>query len=495
MNRTFYNLLPPAARLRLVATLGVLLFTPIPVRAEEPDEPDQEDTRVLTLKECRDLALEQNKKLQAARHSTERYGYLVKSYRANYFPNFKLLANDLYTNTKGSVSIAGGYLPTFSLNAATGSLLPNVVTDAAGNPVVGADGTPLFSEYAYFPDQDIDYKVGNIFQAGVTVEQPIYMGGKITAAYRMAKVARRMAEQNEALTSEEVIVETEQAYMLVVKTDELSKVAQRYNAMLQELYTNVENACKHGLSSRNDLLKVSVKLSESELKLSQAANAQRLAQMNLCHVVGLPLSQPVAVVAGDMLIAPTAPTADAGVTTRPEYEILSQQEALAAQQTRLDRSDFLPQLALAGSYSYVHGFELADQTLFTKPGYGVLLTLSVPLYHFGEGINKVRAARREQERIAAERADLVEQMNLELAQAGQSLEEAFLEVSLAERVLAEAEDNLRTSGREYEVGLETLVNYMEAQTLWQQAVASKVEAQCKLFVAGTRYRKASGQLR
>lgn len=35
---------------------------------------------------------------------------------------------------------------------------------------------------------------------------------------------------------------------------------------------------------------------------------------------------------------------------------------------------------------------------------------------------------------------------------------------------------------------------MEAQTLWQQAYAKLVDARSNLFVASTKYRKASGTL-
>jgi outer membrane protein TolC len=462
---------------------------------EEPVEytPDATETQ-LTLRQCLDRALDYNRSLVAARKTAERYDYLTRAYRANYFPNFKLRGSDLYTNTSGAISIAGGYLPTFAFDAASGQLVPNVVTDATGTPVVGADGTPVFKEYAYFPDQDLTYKVGNIVQAGVTVEQPIYMGGKITAAYRMAKLGRRMAETNTELQESQVIVETENAFMLLVKATELGRVAVQYNALLQELLANVQSAQRHGLKSQNDVLKVSVRLNESELKLRQSENAIRLARMNLCHVVGLPLDSVVTVRASDLMLSPERPSGLEDISNRPEYDILSDQVRLAEQQVKLDRSDFLPQVAVAGSYSYVHGFEVNGKDLFYKPGYGVALSVTVPLFHFGEGVNKVRAARKEQERIEAERQDLIEQMSLELQQAANNLDEAYLEAALTEKSLAQAEENLRTSGRSYELGLETLVNYMEAQTLWQQAVADKIDARCRLFLAGTRYRKAAGLL-
>lgn len=448
----------------------------------------------LSLQQCLDMALANNKKMAAARKTTARYAYSVRAYRANYFPNFKLRAADVYSDTRGALTIGGGYLPTFSFDAAEGVMRPNVMTDPSGNIVTGPDGTPVFKEYAFFPDQKIRYKFGNVLQAGITVEQPVYMGGKISAAYRMAKIGREMAELNENLTENEVIVEVENAFVQVVRARQLGEVARSYKALLEELLDNVEEAYRHGLKSQNDRLKVSVRLNESELKLRQAENALRLATMNLCHVVGLPLMTRLGVSEKDVMNLPEGIDSTATIAGRPEFAILERKYELAGEQVRIERSDFLPQVALAGSYGYVHGFEVNERSLFHKPGVGVMLSVAVPLFHFGEGLNKVRAARMEQARVDLEREELEEQMSLELAQAANNLDEAFLEVALTEKSMSQAEENLRTSRREYEVGLESLADYMEAQALWQQAYAERVDARCRLFLSGTRYRKAAGRL-
>ena len=46
---------------------------------------------------------------------------------------------------------------------------------------------------------------------GIRVEQPLYMGGKIRAAYRMSVLGKEMAEMNEALTVTEVILKTDKS--------------------------------------------------------------------------------------------------------------------------------------------------------------------------------------------------------------------------------------------------------------------------------------------
>ena len=47
---------------------------------------------------------------------------------------------------------------------------------------------------------------------GVEVEQPLYMGGKIMAAYKMSVLGKEMAQMNETLTATTVILNTDKAY-------------------------------------------------------------------------------------------------------------------------------------------------------------------------------------------------------------------------------------------------------------------------------------------
>ena len=179
----------------------------------------------LTLEQCREMALKYNKELAASEQQARYALFTKRSTRALFFPNFSLTGTGLYSNLNGSFGIAGGNLPTF-LPDATGQPLPN-------------------GGFAYFPGVEMDYKVGMVYMGGITVEQPIYMGGKIRAAYRMARHGELMAKANRNLTATEVILKTDEAYSLLVKAQEMQEVARSYHALLQELMKNVESAHRH----------------------------------------------------------------------------------------------------------------------------------------------------------------------------------------------------------------------------------------------------------
>ena len=147
--------------------------------------------------------------------------------------------------------------------------------------------------------------------------------------------------------------------------------------MLRELLSNVESAYKHGLKPQNDVLKVQVKLNESELSIRKAENALRLATMNLCHLdretacLRYPYFRQLSGGRKGMDVQVS------DISARPEYAILDKQVEIAGQQVRLNRSELLPKVGIMGSYDYVHGFELNDQMLMDKGSFSVLLNVSI----------------------------------------------------------------------------------------------------------------------
>ena len=99
----------------------------------------------------------------------------------------------------------------------------------------------------------------------------------------------------------------------------------------------------------------------------------------------------------------------------------------------------------------------------------------------------------EAEQAQLEQQDLTEQMQLEATREANNVDEALLELDVTTRSLAQAAENLRMAGKSYNAGMEPLSDLLEAQVLYQQALARQVEARCQLSLSVSRYRKATGQ--
>ncbi len=445
-------------------------------------------TETVTLEQCRHMAVSHNKEIAVSKVKDEQLSHDVKTYKSNFFPRVSLTAIDVYSTAKGDFTIGGGNLPIYSYSEALGQYVPDVT--------VNADGSYTLNKYALFPDQKMEYKVKNLFMGGINITQPIYMGGKVTGAYRMAKIGKDMAALNVSLTESEVIVKTEEAYFLAVKAKEMIQVAGKYKELLQELMKNVESAVGHGLKTRNDMMKVQVKLNEADLSVTKAMNAYRLACMNLCHYIGKPVTSTIDVTDAGLLGEGSYGAADGqiDITGRAEYAILNKKVELAGQQVTLTRSDYLPSVVFTGGYTYSNGAELGGRKLLDSGSAYASVGVSIPILNFGESTNKIRSAKASQRIAQLERDDLNEKMMLEQQQALNNVTEARKEVSLTQVAFEQAEENLKLSKQQYEVGFESLSDHLEAQAIWQDSYAAKVDALCQLNLAWVKYLKSRGEL-
>ena len=116
-----------------------------------------------------------------------------------------------------------------------------------------------------------------------------------------------------------------------------------------------------GMSDRNDVLKVEVKVNEGALNLKRTENAVRLAKMNLCHYIGYPLDSEVDV-AESSLPESGSVSGSADISGRPEYQMLDKKVQAAAQQVRMTRTDALPQTGIFAGYGYTHGLTVSSLT-------------------------------------------------------------------------------------------------------------------------------------
>lgn len=402
----------------------------------------------LTLEECCDIAAANNKQGKLADFSIQKAQLQLKNMNSNFLPK---------------LSAAGGYL--YADKDFGAELMPSVAAEL---------------------------NLNNTYTGGVQIEQPLYLGGKLFAARKMAQTGLSIAGLNKEKTESDIRFETEKAYWNVVKAKELQKVSQQFLQTVDELYRTVENYYSTGMASQNELLKVKVKINEAKLSLKRSENSVRLAKMSLCHLMGMPISKDIDVI-NNLSDIKVVDTNIHSVENRLEYKILSENIQLKNQEIKAVRSDFLPRVGLVAGYNYMNGVKLNGTKLISDDVFAVMVSVKVPLFHWGEGMRKVKSAQIEKQMAIVQRDEFTEKMQLEVSQALNMLDESELEIKLTESAFNEASESLRESRKNYETGMETLVNYMDTQSIWQESWAEFVSAKINYQIAKAIYLKALGQ--
>ena len=456
----------------------------------------QPQKRFLTLEQCRIIALDSSAILRNAQLMEEKTELDRKAVITNFLPKFSGYGLYLWTSESFDYDFSGGALPVYK--NVYGNLVPDLMKDPAGN-IVYNNGIPVFNQYAVIPPMTLSVDLANTVTAGVSVTQPVFMGGKIISGYRMAALGTEMARLNSELKAEEVTVSVDEAYWLYVKTCKLLETAESLDSTVSEVYRFVEDAIDVGMATSTDLVKVEVQRNNAALALAKARNGKRLSMMNLCHILGLPLTTEIEVdQSGFSLDSTAVPESIAldrdSVENRADYRLLAGQAELKRHNVDFVRSDFLPQLGVMASYGYSYGLKLMGETLLNQAGFTVMATLKVPIFAWGEGYLKIKSAKKEYEMARSELERLSGMMELERAKNSYAVSEAALQVRLAESSLKSAETNLKVCRDQYELGMETLVNVLEAQTQWSKCSSDYIEALADYKLSCTKYLKSIGRL-
>lgn len=459
-----------------ISTAALLIVLLTHVRATAHD--------TLSLAQCRQMAIEHNLTLRSAERTIDKQKAERWALRTLYLPKIsgRAVLAHMATNLKKDI-----YMPTAKFNPATNQMEPNLLLDPSGNPIVAA-GTPLFELYGYMP---MEIEARKAYMAGINLEQPLFTGGKIRAANAMANIGVELAEQNASLQRQNAIAEADEAYWTYVSVREKVKLAQTAVALLDTITTQMRNAVETGLKHRSELLKIQVQRNEAELNQQKAQNGLALARMALARAIGLPLNSPIETADSLIDCAPLPPQSEADISQRPEYRLLSGQVQLEEQQIKLQQADFMPLVGISAGYSFLGGVKLTGMELKTN-GLAILGSVSIPIFHWGEGQQKMKAANISKEIKEMELERYSQLMQLEMEQARLNLNDARTRINLSEQALAMAEEHLRLSRNAYELGGETITNLLLAQTQWQQASAELIEAKADYMLKQTLYLKAAG---
>ncbi len=426
---------------------------------------------ILSLERSKELALENNSESRNSRLETEASRQVRRSAFTRYFPNISA-GGMVFEAQKNLMEIEseGGNLPVYD-----------------GNPT----NLQTATQFAYFPSSTMGLlKKGTV--GFVNVVQPVFAGGRIVNGNRLASLGVEVSKHKEKLTRDEIISKTEEQYWLIVSLDEKMKTIISYEELLNRLKSQVEDAYKNGLVMRNDLLKVSLKLSEIQLDKSKLSNGKKLAAMAFCQHIGIPYDSTL--VLNDKLNIGELPESyyvenSAALKNRTEYALLEKSVEAEDLLTLMKLGEYLPQAGIGLSGMYMKFDESDSRKLGMVYG-----TVSVPISDWWGGAHELEERSIKEEIAQNNFKNKSELLLLQMEKAWQDLTDAYKQVRLSEESKEQAEENLKVNTDSFDNGIITISDLLEAQSLLQHAEDQLVDAKSNYIVKKTTYIKVTGRL-
>lgn len=375
------------------------------------------------------------------------------------------------------------------------------VARAAGRPGIAAEAGLTLLDHTPAMQAEL---LGQVLQLPVSQSRsasyrvaatlPVYTGGRLTQGEAAATSSWEAAQAQVQARRQALKLSVAQAYVEVLRAERGVALAEAQQVRLAAHRQDAQHQLDQGMAGRNDLLAAEVSWSEAHHQTVQARHRLSLAQADYNQWLARPLSHPVAL---DALPAPSetaepemlAPLVERAQAERHELVALTREMQALDHQIGSVRSEAAPQMGVSAGYGY------QQNRYQVQPGQW-FLGLGVRWQVSDGGTVEHRAAvlQRQHAALQAQRDELMAQIALQVHEAWLALQAARKRLTVTNKAVLQAEENLRIVQDRYGQGLSTHTEVLNAQALRLGSEVREADAQLDAVVAEFRLRHATGAL-
>ncbi|GAJ28839.1 TolC family outer membrane protein [Acidomonas methanolica] len=330
------------------------------------------------------------------------------------------------------------------------------------------------------------------YQGGVTITQPLYNGGKTSAATHQA-VNTVMAERaNLISTEQQVFASVVTAYVNVIRDEQLLQISINNEHVLQEQVKATQQRKALGELTRTDVAQAQVAFANATAVRQQAEGTLRSDQATYLQVVGLPAAPNLE--APQPLALPVHSATEAvklAVENNPTVVNALFTEAQKKDAIGVALAAIMPKVSATAAYQRMtnqgYGHMLSDNKY-------AMLNFQIPIYQGGSEYAAVRQARQAFE-AAHRNVDIQRRTALQLAEANWQQLQSYQEAIGSERqAIAAGIVALDGVERQAIVGTSSTLEVLQQQATLLSAQQTLIQSLSNLVVASYGVAAAIGRL-
>jgi outer membrane protein len=334
------------------------------------------------------------------------------------------------------------------------------------------------------------------FQTKVQIEQPLYTGGRLTAAGEQARLGKEAQAAALERVRQEVVFDVVRTYYGVILAQRGLRVAKQAVKTLEAHVKTAQDLYDAGVVVRSDVLSAKVHLAKTRETQIVAENQVKLAKAALCHYMGVDQGKEFSIQA-DLAYVPLfhglADLIKTALQDRPDL----QQVIFGTEATRkgIDyaKAGYLPTAGLMASYEF-DDRGLGD--LFSDgESYFLAAMANWTLFDGFITAAQVERATLETRKMEAQQERLRNGIELQVRQAFLTLKQARERIGVTTKAVDQAEESQRIIHNRYKAGVTTIVEVLDADTALLAARLSALQARYDHNLAQVELDFALGRLK
>ena len=336
--------------------------------------------------------------------------------------------------------------------------------------------------------------------AGVQLSQALF-NQQVFVGLKAAKSTKEFYQLNAQLTEEQIIERVSNAYFQVFTIQQKKETLESSYSSTEKARNIIKSLFDNGLAKKIDLDRTNVNLTNINTILKQQQNAINQAENALKFYMGMPIENKIELVKADMEITPHLLDETVASDERSEVKILNKQKELLQYNKKAVEAAYYPTVNLNANYSWQGLGDKFPLTNGKKNGVywadysAITLGVNIPIFNGFATKARVEMAQIELDKLEVNLKDTKLGLDLNYQNAKSQIENSLLalenqkaNVSLAETVTTNTKNN-------YQYGLATLTELLEAENALVEAKNNYSNAILEYKIAEIQYYKAKGELK
>ncbi|GAB1442615.1 TolC family protein [Ignavibacteriales bacterium] len=299
----------------------------------------------------------------------------------------------------------------------------------------------------------------NSYSAKLTLTQPVFTGFKIDLNKDLSDQTITASMFDLEAEKSKLRYSISNAYWSLYKVLEGKKVIDEYIKTIQLHLKDLNNFYNQGLITKNEVLKLEVQLSSTQVQLLETENGIQLAKLNLLNNLNLPMETDISL---KPLITPDElkdiPSLDEintqALNTRPELKAMSIRIKSRETAVKLTESAWYPDIYLIGNYNYARPNQRIVPTKDQFDGtWDVTLSLQYTLWNWNATSYRTQQAESDLSQTNYQFEMMKDGVLIEVKQAYLNYIANKSRIALAEKTVTQAEENYRISYNLFQKGL------------------------------------------
>lgn len=334
-----------------------------------------------------------------------------------------------------------------------------------------SDTTPTWLDQSKYPTV-ADY---NYFSNRLSVNLPIYTGGKLESSIHQAKLNLNGSDLNIVATKQQIKLSTTAAYFKVLQTRNLLEIAKQTADDFSDHLTNVQVMYDTGTIALPDVLQTQVQLANAQDDLVKTQNSYDLAMYNLNNIIGLPLRSNITLKENLTYKKDPISIDDSisyALVHRAEMDQAQLRINIAKDQIKIEKSDKYPTVALNGTNAW-------NDTKFAgtkNSNWSVSLSAQFDVFDSGSTDAQIKQAQSSVTIAEKQAKQNRDDISLEVSQAYLSMREAEKRIDTSNVAVEEATLNFEISKERYSAGIGTNLDVVDAELALAQTKTNYVQA-------------------